>query len=73
MITHSVLHYTIVRHFVDHGIAPSLDALSSMLDHSLDEVVTALRSLTDYHGVVLHPNSAEVWAIRSTTGALVMA
>lgn len=62
-ITNSKLHHQILRHFIDDGHAPSIDQLASQLDESRDAVVTALKALADYHGVVLQPTTSEVWVI----------
>ncbi len=59
----STLHYTIVRHVVDHGFAPDLSALSGALDCSEDETAAGLDALQAEHGVVLHPHSTRIWVI----------
>jgi len=67
--TLSVLHHTIMRHFIERGHAPSIDDLSELLGQPRDAVVAGLRVLEEYHGVVLHPVSAEVWAIHPFSSA----
>ena len=57
------LHHVIMHHFVDHGYAPTNDALATIFDASLEEVARALSALQDYHGVVLHPHRPEVWVM----------
>lgn len=60
---HSSLHHAIVSHIVERGHAPSIDMLAARFGQSRDDVAQALRALHDYHGVVLHPVSGEVWVI----------
>jgi hypothetical protein len=60
-ISHDLLHHTILTHFVDHGHAPSVRRLTELLDAPHDAVRAALESLQEYHGVVLHPGSGEIW------------
>lgn len=57
------LHYTLVRHILDHGHAPSREELGRRLGLSAPEVVDALRRLADEHGVVLHPHAPDVWVV----------
>lgn len=63
MITNATLHYTILRHLVDHGYAPEVWRLAQLLDADAAEVEQALYRLHDYHGVVLHPHRPAVWVI----------
>ena len=62
-LTHARLRHHILTCFVDEGRAPSVEAMRAHFGVSRDEMVAALEALQDYHGVVLHPGSAEVWAI----------
>lgn len=57
------LHFSILKHFVDHGHAPTRATLVEMFDASPAAVVEALRVLADDHGVVLHPHEPEIWVI----------
>lgn len=68
-LTHGVLHAAIGRHFIDRGTAPSIAELSRQF--ALDDAVVseALRALADYHGVVLHPTSGEIWAMHPFSAA----
>lgn len=63
MITHSVLHYTIIKGIIEHGFAPDINDLATTLHSTTEEVITALYKLQDYHGVVLHPNEPKIWVI----------
>jgi hypothetical protein len=68
-LTHGALHAAIGRHFIDHGTAPTIAQLSQHF--ALDEVIVAdaLRALADYHGVVLHPTTGEIWAMHPFSAA----
>ena len=63
MITNGQIHYEIIRHIIDKGYAPNVDALSSILCRPPAEVLESLYSLEQCHGVVLHPNQPDVWVI----------
>ena len=65
----SSLHYAIVRHFLDRQHAPSIDELAAQFGEPREAIVAGLRALQDYHGVVLHPASSEVWAIHPFSSA----
>ena len=62
-ITHSSLHHRIFSHFIKVGNAPSIDDLAAGLDQPRGAVVEGLKALQEYHGVVLHPGSSEIWVI----------
>lgn len=57
----STLHHLVISHFLDQQRAPSVAELAVACRSSVDEVRHGLRALADYHGVVLHPHSDEVW------------
>jgi hypothetical protein len=59
----SSLHYAIVTHFLEHQHAPLIDELAVQFRQPREAVVAGLRALQDYHGVVLHPTSSEVWVV----------
>ena len=63
MITHSNLHYWIIKGIIDNGFAPSIEDLSQTLKTSADDIKNGLIRLQEYHGVVLHPNEVKIWAI----------
>ena len=56
MISPAQLHRCILKNIIDFGHAPNKEQLSVLLGCSEKEVVVALCSLQEYHGVVLHPN-----------------
>ena len=63
MITNGFLHYTILKHIVDKGFAPDVDALSEILKTGTTEIEKGLYALQEYHGVVLQPKEAKIWVI----------
>src|SRR4051794_32248741 len=63
MITKGFLHYSILKHIIDKGFAPGVDALSEILGATASDIEDGLYALQDYHGVVLHPKSPKVWVI----------
>ena len=65
----SLLHHTIIEHFISHGHAPSIELLASLLDQPREAVAAALRTLQDEHGVVLHPASSEIWVCHPFSSA----
>jgi len=57
------LHYLMVRHVVETGHAPDLATLASLARCTEDETARRLRLLDQMHGVVLAPNSLNVWSL----------
>jgi hypothetical protein len=68
-LSHGQLHATIGRHFIDHGAAPTIAQLAVRFACDEEIIVEALRALADYHGVVLHPTSGEIWAMHPFSAA----
>ena len=62
-LDHANLHHRILRTLVDRGNAPSIDELAAHFERPRSVLVEALRALQEYHGVVLHPATSEVWVI----------
>lgn len=60
-LTNSSLHHRILSTIVDRGYAPSVDELTEWSGSARTEVAAALTALAEYHGVVLHPASGEIW------------
>ena len=69
MLNHSSLHYFVMQHMVDKGFAPKIAALCDHFAVARSDMVTALKSLQEYHGVVLHPQSSEVWVMHPFANA----
>lgn len=57
----SLVHEVIISFFLKHQRPPSINELASVFGCEEADVRDALRALADYHGVVLHPTSDEVW------------
>lgn len=57
------LHHELIRGLVGSGRVPSNARLAELLACSERDVAASLEDLAAEHGVVLHPNSARVWAI----------
>ncbi len=62
-LNHSTLHHHIMTSLVDSGTAPSINEIAEIFNRSAQEVAAALEDLQEYHGVVLHPTSKEVWVM----------
>ena len=60
-LSNSSLHHYIMKHIVDKGRSPKIAEMFDAFGVSKDEMIVALKTLQDYHGVVLHPVSSEVW------------
>lgn len=69
VITHSRLHYEIMKYFVEHAKAPSIDELSVLFELNKDCIIKALKLLQAEHGVVLHPISNEIWVMHPFSAA----
>ncbi|UTW45432.1 alkylmercury lyase family protein [bacterium SCSIO 12696] len=52
-----------MKHIVDEGKAPEIATMAIDFGVSTGDMVQALKALQDYHGVVLHPVSSEVWVM----------
>jgi hypothetical protein len=69
VLNHSTLHFHIMQSFVDSGKAPSIDEMATAFQVSHAELTAALEHLQEYHGVVLHPKSKEVWVMHPFSAA----
>ncbi len=61
-LSNSSLHYQILKHFVEFGHAPCPSDLAFALDAPIERVAEGLIELQEYHGVVLHPGTSDIWA-----------
>jgi hypothetical protein len=57
------LHYALIRHVAETGHAPDLATLASLAKLSAQDTEDVLRRLNEMHGVVLAPNSLQVWSL----------
>ena len=63
----SELHSALIRHVVERGFAPPTRLLAEQLGWSESELQGILKQLAAIRGVILKPNSFEVWAIHPFT------
>jgi len=68
-LNNSTLHYFIMSHIVELGYAPKIDNIAQHFGRTKNEVISALKTLQEYHGVVLHPQSSEVWVMHPFSNA----
>ncbi|MFQ5570267.1 MAG: alkylmercury lyase family protein [Rhodothermales bacterium] len=61
----STVRYAVTRYIVDHGFAPTVEVLAQQLDTSGDTVTASFQRLSESHGLVLHPNSNDIWVAHS--------
>ena len=59
----SHLHYAVLQRIILDGYAPTIETLSEIFGRTAEDVIQTLRDLEEYHGVVLHPKTSEVWVI----------
>ena len=76
-LNNSTLHYVVVDTMLERGWAPSAQELSERFGVDRRQIRKALDDLAEYHGVVLHPGSDEIWVVHpfstAPTGFLVRA
>jgi hypothetical protein len=57
------LHYEIIRGVIENGACSSNVELANTMGTSVIEVEELLRSLSEIHGVVLHPHAPRPWVV----------
>jgi hypothetical protein len=57
------LHHLLMQYVVETGHAPDPATLATRARVSLQETENALRQLSEIHGVVLVPNSLQLWSL----------
>jgi Alkylmercury lyase len=65
--TESQLHAAIIRYVAEQGFAPTISTLTQQLGWSDAETRNALTKLSENRGVILKPNSLDLWAIHPFT------
>lgn len=60
-LNNSTLHHIIIDTILSRGWAPSADELAKTFKVARPRIGEALHALAEYHGVVLHPGSDEIW------------
>lgn len=68
-MNHSSLHETIISFFLEHQRPPTTREIASRFQSGEAETRQALRALAVDHGVVLHPNTDEVWVAHPFSAA----
>lgn len=69
VLNHASLHHAIISGFLDRERPPTIAELSENFGCEPSLVRTGLRALAEYHGVVLHPQSDEVWVAHPFSAA----
>jgi hypothetical protein len=59
----SHLHHIILKEIILNGYAPTIETLSKIFDRSKEDIIECLKDLQEYHGVVLHPKTFQIWVI----------
>jgi hypothetical protein len=67
MAKEAELHTAIIRHVAERGFAPSITTLQDQLGWPKSDVHATLTNLADIRGVILKPNSWDVWGIHPFT------
>jgi alkylmercury lyase-like protein len=57
------LHYLLTKYVIETGHAPDLASLSALAGRSENDTEDGLRQLEKMHGVILVPNSVNVWSL----------
>ena len=65
----SSLHEAIISSFLGLQRPPTIRELASRFGRDERDVRQGLRALAEYHGVVLHPNSDEIWVAHPFSAA----
>lgn len=60
-MNNSSLHEAIISFFLENQRSPKISEVASHFHCDETTARKGLRALADYHGVVLHPNSDEIW------------
>lgn len=68
-LTHATVHHAIIRSFLDRERPPTINELAAHFGCDQSTVRHGLRALAEYHGVVLHPHSDEIWVAHPFSAA----
>lgn len=68
-LNHSTLHEAIISSFLARQRPPTIRELADRFGREEGDVRHALRALAEYHGVVLHPSSDEIWVAHPFSAA----
>lgn len=65
----SSLHHAIISSFLTNQRLPTISEIAARFQCSEPTAREGLKALADYHGVVLHPHSDEIWVSRPFSAA----
>lgn len=68
-MNNSMLHESIISFFLEHQRAPTVREIAKRFACDPMDVRIGLRALAEYHGVVLHPHSDEIWVAHPFSAA----
>ncbi|KAL5092795.1 hypothetical protein Trisim1_000532 [Trichoderma cf. simile WF8] len=66
---HSSLHEFIISSFLKSQRAPTINDIATRFESDIATTRQGLQALAEYHGVVLHPKSDEVWVCHPFSAA----
>lgn len=68
-LTDSSLHHVVITHFLEQQRPPTVDEVAAHFGCDAGAARRALRALADNHGIVLQPQSDEVWVAHPFSAA----
>ena len=68
-MNHSTLHAAIIGSFLERERPPTLQELAAHFGCDEPTARAGLRALAEYHGVVLHPTTDEIWVAHPFSAA----
>lgn len=68
-MNNSRVHEAIISFFLRHQRPPTVSEIAGLFDCDRAEARASLRALAEYHGVVLQPNSDEIWVAHPFSAA----
>ena len=74
-LDNATLHHVIMTDIMERGYTPTPEELVERFERPRPDISRALHALMEYHGLVLHPNSDQIWVVHpfsmAPTGFLV--
>ncbi|CAF1494937.1 unnamed protein product [Rotaria sordida] len=59
----SHLHHVLLKEIILNGYGLSIETLCDIFQRSKEDLIQCLKDFEEYHSVVLHPKTSEVWVI----------
>jgi hypothetical protein len=59
----SSLHYIFLKEIILNGYSPNIETLSKIFQRLEEDITQCLNDLQEYHGIVLHLKTFQVWII----------